>query len=59
MKGLTQAELAKLVGIGERYLQTIEYGKAKPNIEIVLRLAYYLEVEVGDLFLLEVGTSTN
>ena len=58
-KNLTQLELANLVGISETHLQNIEYGKARPNIEIALRLSDSLDISVEDLFLLVVDINPN
>lgn len=48
--GLTQAELAKMVGIDETHYQKIEYGTTKPNVKIALLLAQALQTIVEDLF---------
>ena len=47
---LTQTKLASMVGISERYYQKLENEESQPKIEIVLRLAKALDVEITDLF---------
>lgn len=47
---LTQAMLAKDVGIAGGYLSHIELGNAEPSVEVKVRLARALRVQVGDLF---------
>ena len=49
-KGITQAQLAKTVGIAERYYQELEYSKSLPNAHTTIRLAKALGVNVTDLF---------
>jgi putative transcriptional regulator len=50
-KHLTQAELAKLVGISRPYLSDIETGKYKnPGSLVLLRLAKALDAKVEDIF---------
>jgi putative transcriptional regulator len=49
-KRLTQKELAILVHISESHLQNIEYGSAKPNVELALKIADSLNVTVEELF---------
>lgn len=48
-RGLTQRELAELVGIAEKYLSRLELGMATPSVLIALRLAAALELEVEQL----------
>lgn len=47
---LTQKELAEIVNISESHLQNIEYGSAKPNVELALKIADSLNVTVEELF---------
>jgi transcriptional regulator with XRE-family HTH domain len=52
-KGLTQRELAKLVGIDFTYLSKIETGDMlPPGDEVIARLAQQLDVKEDELFLL-------
>ena len=58
-KGLSQAKLAKMVGISETHYQNAEYGLTKPNIEIALLLADALETTVEELFKLPSENSSS
>ncbi len=49
IKGLTQIELAKKVGITTRAIQNYEMGTRTPRIDVVTRIASVLEVDVDDL----------
>jgi putative transcriptional regulator len=48
--GLTQAELAGLVGIARISITSIETGRHIPTIDTALRLSQFLDVPVNDLF---------
>ena len=47
--GLTQAELARRVGVSASYLNLIEHNKRRIAGGLVLRIARELDVEVSDL----------
>jgi len=47
---LTQAEVAAVVGIAERYYQKLEYGKSQPNVTTAQKLAKVLGAEIGEIF---------
>ncbi len=49
-RGLTQAQLAEKVGVTREYITMLETGaRRNPAIEILVRLAKALNVEVGRL----------
>lgn len=50
---LTQQELADKVGCSRQTINSIEKGKFKPSIELVLKLSKVLETKVEELFSLE------
>lgn len=50
---LTQAELADLVGVTRKTINTVETGRFLPSITLALRLAKALNVPVEELFLLD------
>ena len=50
---MTQANLARLVGINRVTLSKIERGEIQPNIEIALRISQVLKTNVHTLFKLE------
>ena len=47
---LSQAKLAKIVGISETHYQRIEYGLSKPNVTTALLIAQALNTTVEELF---------
>lgn len=51
--GLTQAELADLVGVSRKTINTVENGVFIPSTLLALKLAEALKVSVEDLFFLE------
>ena len=48
-KGLTQKELAELIGVSPSMINRIETGKQIPKVDILLKLAEILEVSVEEL----------
>ncbi len=46
---LTQAALAKRVGVHQVTIARIETGERRPSIDLLQRLAKTLKVKVGDL----------
>lgn len=52
-KGITQAELAELVGIARVSILAIEKGRHIPTIETALRLGKALGASLEDLFWLK------
>ena len=49
-RGLTQAELATLVGVSRKTINTVENGVFVPSTVLALTLAECLELRVEDLF---------
>lgn len=49
-KGLTQDELAELVGITKANLNRIINKKSKPSLRTALKLAEVLETDINNLF---------
>lgn len=49
-KGLSQTQLAELVGVKRQAIYDIESGRYMPNTAVALRLAKHLECKVEDLF---------
>lgn len=50
---LTQQELADKVGCSRQTINSIEKGKFKPSIELVLKLSMALDTKIEELFYLE------
>lgn len=53
IKNLTQQELADLVNVTRKTINTVENGKFVPSTELALKLARVLEVTVEELFMLD------
>ena len=49
-RGLTQEELAELVAVTRKTVNTVENGRFVPSTVLALRLARALRVRVDDLF---------
>jgi putative molybdopterin biosynthesis protein len=54
-RGLSAAQVSKLVGVSRQTIYAIEAGDYVPNTAVALQLARILEVRVEDLFALETG----
>ena len=55
-RGLTQANLAELVAVSRKTINTVENGVFVPSTLLALSLAKELETSVEELFFLEVGS---
>jgi transcriptional regulator with XRE-family HTH domain len=50
LRGLTQVELARWVGVGPASISTYECGKSMPRPEIFYRLCSILKAQPSDIF---------
>ena len=50
VRGYTQEQLAEVIDINPKYLSSVERGEENPTLDLFLRLAQGLEVELLDLF---------
>lgn len=48
-KGVTQAELAELLGVSNRSVSRWETGTTMPDLDLLIELAKYFHVEVGEI----------
>lgn len=48
-RGVTQVELADLVGVGRSYLSQVEHGKRDPGLRLIKALADGLGTTASDL----------
>ena len=48
-KGMSQATLARIVGLGQGSLSDIENGKKNPSFDVLVRLALALECSLDEL----------
>ncbi|OTN75469.1 hypothetical protein A5886_000539 [Enterococcus sp. 8G7_MSG3316] len=53
--GLSQGELAEIVGVSRQTINAIETNKYNPSLELALRIAYYFRMPVEDVFKLTGG----
>ena len=53
-KDLTQEQLAELVGVTRKTVNTVEKGRYVPSTVLALKMAHVLEVTVEELFMLSV-----
>lgn len=49
-QGMTQEELSGKMGIGPKYLSSIERGKENPTLNILISLSQALQVDLGEIF---------
>jgi transcriptional regulator with XRE-family HTH domain len=49
-RGFTQEQLAEIININPKYLSSIERGEENPTLELFLRLAKGLKVELYEIF---------
>lgn len=56
-KALTQADLARLVGVSRKTINTVENGVFVPSVLLALKLATALASDVEALFFLVEGKS--
>ncbi len=50
VRGLSQEKLADLVGTSPKYLSRIETGRENPTLDLFLRLAKGLKVDLYEIF---------
>lgn len=48
--GLTQTDIFKRTDITVSYLSTIERGRANPSLDLIVKLAAAVDMEIWDLF---------
>lgn len=51
--GISQAELAKFVGVSRQTINSIEKGRYIPSTDLALRLSRHFKCRVEDIFQLE------
>lgn len=54
-RNFTQEDLARLVGVTRKTINTVETGRFVPSTVLALKLAHVLEVPVEALFWLDLG----
>ena len=49
-KGLTQEQLAELVGYSTNHISKLELARTNPSFELLIKIAAALNIELKDLF---------
>ncbi|MBO8175622.1 MAG: helix-turn-helix transcriptional regulator [Thermococcus sp.] len=52
-RGLTQEELAKILGVTRQTIIAIEKGKYDPSLRLAFKIARFFEVKIEDIFIYE------
>lgn len=50
-KGLTQAELGKLMGVSRQTIISLENGKYNPSIELAHKISHYFGKKIEEVFI--------
>lgn len=58
-RNLIQEDLAEATGSCSRTISRIERGERNPSLEMAIRLAHYLNMNVEDIFKLDDGSSVH
>lgn len=53
MKGVTQEELAKALGVSRQTIQAIENDKYLPSLALGFKIAHFFDAKVEEVFLWE------
>ncbi len=53
IKDMTQADLAKAIGVSRQTINAMEKGKYVPSTLLALKIAWIFEVSVEEVFFLE------
>jgi len=53
IKGVTQEQLAKVIGITRQTVIAIEKGNYNPSLELAFKLANYFETTIEEIFIYE------
>lgn len=53
IRGYTQEQLAEIIDINPKYLSSIERGEENPTLDLFLRLAEGLKVDLHEIFQFE------
>jgi transcriptional regulator with XRE-family HTH domain len=53
-QGLSQEALALEAGLDRTYISQIERGVSNPSVQVLLKIAVILKVDVGDLFIKQI-----
>ena len=51
IKGITQEQLARKLGINRSMIGAYEEGRAEPKMETILNICHYFEIDINSLIL--------
>ncbi len=55
LKGLTQEELAKVLGVTRQTIIAIEKGRYDPSLRLAFKIAKFFGLKIEDIFIYEEG----
>lgn len=58
LRGLNQAELAKLLNVSRQTISSIETGKYNPSLELAFAISRFFELPIEEIFHYKGGTSS-
>lgn len=50
IKGITQEDLAKALGVSRQTINAIEKGKYNPSLDLAFKISAYFETTIEDIF---------
>ena len=48
-RGLSQKQLAELIGVEQQHVSRWENGKHRPSVDVLIKIAAVLNCNIGDL----------
>ena len=51
--GITQEQLAELLGVSRQTVGSLENGRYNPSIQLAFRIAHFFDRQIEDIFLYE------
>lgn len=51
--GLTQEQLANIIGVSRQTIHSVEKGKFNPNIGLAFKLSQFFHISAEELFMIE------
>ena len=58
LRGLNQAELAKLLNVSRQTISSIETGKYNPSLELAFAISRFFELPIEEIFYYKGGASS-
>ena len=52
-RGITQEELAALLGVSRQTISSLEKGRYNPSIQLAFKIARYFGLRIEDIFIYE------